>query len=403
MKIFRIAAPSQAGTGGELRAYKVLQYLGKKAEIILVPPIEYLCRDYAKKNLDLLKKYNIKIPDLVFDYLSKCKFSRNPVSMMDIELKYYSNFIEEVKGSDIVFSDHESYLYMRVMSFFKNKSGIKTVLLNQAGNLVNLKSITWNLKVRGLNLTTLLKYIRNLYTFRVFRYYAKDLDLLLGVSWTSVEELKKLKIVKQDIPSKALNPSLALDLNHYPKQKVEKENYAVFFARLIPEKGIFDLIKIWKEVKKKLENTKLIICGKFYNKKIENKFLSMKSKDVIYAGFLPIEELYNTVAKAKVFIYPSHFDSFSFVMLESLAMRTPIVAYGLPAINEIYGNLNAVRLVKEFDIKNMAKEVTNIFQLKEEDYNSMFDKKYEEFISFYSSWERVAEEEYNTLKLFLNS
>jgi len=44
-------------------------------------------------------------------------------------------------------------------------------------------------------------------------------------------------------------------------------------------------------------------------------------------------------------------------MLESLATRTPVVAYGLPAIAEIYGNLNAVRLVKEFDIKNTAKEV----------------------------------------------
>ncbi|BAB65898.1 glycosyltransferase family 4 protein [Sulfurisphaera tokodaii] len=131
----------------------------------------------------------------------------------------------------------------------------------------------------------------------------------------------------------------------------------VFFARLIPEKGIFDLIKIWKEVKKELNNTKLVICGKFYNKNIENKFLSMKSDDVIYVGFLPIEELYNTVAKARVFIYPTHFDSFSLVMLESLATRTPVVAYGLPAIAEIYGNLNAVRLVKEFDIKNTAKEV----------------------------------------------
>ncbi|BFI74645.1 hypothetical protein [Sulfurisphaera ohwakuensis] len=44
MRMFKITAPSQAGIGGELRAYKVLQYLGNKAEIVLVPPIEYLCK-----------------------------------------------------------------------------------------------------------------------------------------------------------------------------------------------------------------------------------------------------------------------------------------------------------------------------------------------------------------------
>ncbi|MEM1627349.1 MAG: glycosyltransferase [Sulfolobaceae archaeon] len=403
MKIFRIAEPSYVGTGGELRAYKVLQHLGRKAEVVLVPPIQYLCRKDARENLDLLTKYNIKIPDFVFKYLDKCRFSRNPISMMNIELKYYSNFIKEAEESDLIFSDHESYLYMRVMSYFKGRTGVKTVLLNQAGNLLALNSIMWNLRVRGLNLTTLLKYIRNLYTSRVFRYYAKDLDFLLGVSRASIEELKKLRIVRENIPSKVLNPPLALDLNHLPRRDMKKENYAIFFARLIPEKGLFDLIKIWKEVKKKLNNVKLIICGKFYSRRIEEKFLSMKSEDIVYKGFLPREELYSSVAKAKVFIYPTHFDSFSLVMLESLAMKTPVVAYGLPAIVEIYGNLNAVKLVKEFDIKSMAKEVINIFNLKEEDYDSMFDKKYEEFISFYSSWERVAEEEYNVIKQFLNS
>ncbi|GAA5420571.1 hypothetical protein [Sulfurisphaera tokodaii] len=63
------------------------------------------------------------------------------------------------------------------------------------------------------------------------------MDLLLGISWTSVEELKKLKIVRQDIPSKALNPPLALDLGHYPKHKVEKENYACLFCPTYTGKG----------------------------------------------------------------------------------------------------------------------------------------------------------------------
>lgn len=401
MKIFRIASPDRRGSGGEYRAYKVLAYLGKRAEVVLVPPVEYLCRKESAETLDILMKNGVKVPEGVFESLNTCKLSRNPMTMIKLELDYYSMFVKEASESDAVFSDHELYLYVAAMSYLKRRTGVKSVLLNQAGHLSALMSLSWNLKVRGANLITFLKYLRNIYTFSVFKKYSKDLDLLLGVSKSSIEELKKLKMVREDIPLKALNPPLAIELEKLPKYDGEKENYAVFFARLIPEKGIFDLLKAWREVRKELGNVKLVISGRFYNKGVERKFMSLKSDSVVYNGFLPKEELYSTVTKAKVFIYPTHFDSFSIVMLESLALRTPVVAYALPAIAEVYGGLDAVKLVSEFDVKGMARKTIEIFRMKEEDYHSMFNRRYDEFMAFYSSWERVAEEEYNTLKVFL--
>ena len=48
-------------------------------------------------------------------------------------------------------------------------------------------------------------------------------------------------------------------------------------------------------------------------------------------GWLSKEELYGLLSRAKVLLYPSHSDSFSIVVLESLACGTPVVAYASPA------------------------------------------------------------------------
>jgi len=68
-------------------------------------------------------------------------------------------------------------------------------------------------------------------------------------------------------------------------------------------------------------------------------------------GYRPIEEVYSTVAKAKVLIYPSHQDGFSLVVLDTLALGTSVVAYDIPAIRFVFSNLKPVRAVREYDVR----------------------------------------------------
>ena len=58
-----------------------------------------------------------------------------------------------------------------------------------------------------------------------------------------------------------------------------------------------------------------------------------------------------------------------------------------------------MKFVKEFDVNGMANKVVEFYNLNE--YDNLFDEEYKLFIDFYSSWEKVAEAEYNTLKVFL--
>jgi len=234
--------------------------------------------------------------------------------------------------------------------------------------------------------------------FKKFMESSKNIDLFLGVSTSSIIDFINAKLIRKDIPWKVLKPANAFERELLNYSSLDKEDYAVFFARLVPEKGIFDLPIIWKKVREKMPKAKLVIIGKFGDEKIKRKFLSMvKDTGIEYKGFLPRDELLWTVAKAKVFVYPTYTDSFALVMLESLALKTPVVAYDIPGIREIYGNLKAVNLVKNFDVNEMAQRVIGTYN---RDLEETFDDNYRKFIEFYGSWERVADAEYQVLSEF---
>jgi len=102
-----------------------------------------------------------------------------------------------------------------------------------------------------------------------------------------------------------------------------------------------------------------------------------------YLGFKEGKELFDLISKARVTVYPSHYDSFSMVVLESLSLGTPVVAYGTPAIREVYSRLPEVRVVREDEIKEMAREVVSILG-KEKVGTS---HKTQEFLKEHSSWD----------------
>jgi len=402
MHIFRIANPSFLVGGGELRSYNVIKLLSRKAKITVVPPLFALCGKNVDEIIKDIRSLNVIVPDKIKELAKNCSsFPRNPISAVKIEREYFSNFVEEVKDSDLVFSDFPYYFIVSAMSLLKEKTNVKNVLLLQAGNFKAVRSLRMIIKLRGFDALTLPRYFRNLYTDSIFRKYSKNVDFLLGVSKASIDDFMEMKLVKRETPWKVLKPANAFEKELLSYSSLEKEDYAVFFARLVPEKGIFELPRIWKKVREKVPKARLLVVGKFYNEKVKGKFLSMsKDSGIEYRGFLARADLIKTVARARVFVYPTHYDHFSLAVLESLALKTAVVTYDIPAIVEIFGKLKAVKFVKEFDINAMADSVVNVYNMSE--YDSLFDEEYNSFINFYSSWENVAEAEYNALKDFIN-
>ena len=407
MKIFRIAYPSLAIGGSEVRSYNVLKFLSKRAEITLVPPAFTICgksEEAIEETIKSASKLNIYVPEEVINFAKECRhYPTNPLAEVKLEINYYSKFLDEAKNSDVVFSDYTLYSIVKAMSVLKRKTATKSILFSQSAYSKLFKTLRWLIKTKGLSLSALKIYLSGLYTsglFHKFMESSKDIDFLLGVSKASIDDLINAKMIRKDVPWKVLKPANAFERELLNYSTLDKEDYAVFFTRLVPEKGLFDLPAIWKKVREKIPDAKLIVVGKFDNEKTKRKFLSIaKDTGIEYVGFRPRgdTDLLRIVAKAKVFVYPTYADSFALVILESLALKTPVVTYDIPAIREIYGGLKAVNIVNKFDVNEMAQKVIETYSRDPED---MFDDNYRKFIEFYRSWERVADAEYQALKEF---
>jgi glycosyltransferase involved in cell wall biosynthesis len=130
-----------------------------------------------------------------------------------------------------------------------------------------------------------------------------------------------------------------------------KGDYIVAASRLVALKGALELPRIHRRIRDET-GLRLVVTGRFSDESTRRAFGRVTEReglklgeDIVLAGFLPKEKYYETLARARVLIYPSHSDSFSRVILESLAAGTPVVAYDIPGPRGVYGGLPAVRFV----------------------------------------------------------
>lgn len=214
--------------------------------------------------------------------------------------------------------------------------------------------------------------------------------------------------------AKVIDPPFALPKSLYQyrvKKEIKKQNYAIFSARLIPLKGIYELPYIIDEIKRNLgqEDIKLYVMGYSSDTKTVEHFNNicerLKVKDNIeYIGFLKGEELFEKIANAKVFIYPTHEDSFSLSVLEAISLRTPVVTYDLNAFKTIYKDIPIVKMVKEFDYKQIAIEAEKILKMNENEYYSFVSNPYiDKFVEKFFNYEEIARKYYEDFERLMNS
>ena len=175
-----------------------------------------------------------------------------------------------------------------------------------------------------------------------------------------------------------------------------KEDYAIFYARLDVVKGILEIPFIAKYLQQ--NGYTMLLAGRFDNPSVKEKFETLcrvlNVENIQYLGYLPDKSLWQVVAKSKVLIYPSHCDVFPLVALESLFLGNSIVAYNIPAISSIYGDLRVARIVEEYNWRKMAEEAIKILKTDLEKFiKEHKDRNLIKFLELHSSWKNVARAE----------
>jgi len=192
----------------------------------------------------------------------------------------------------------------------------------------------------------------------------------------------------------------------YPKEaKALKEKLnligpvLLYVGRITPYKGVEDIIKAYKIVKKEIPGLNLVIGGKpdYSMKKSYNEWLQ-KYKNVNFVGFIPDEEIPFYYTMADIFLtYSNASEGFGLTPAEAIACGTPVICSSLNVFKEVLED-NAV-FVSPNNPEALAKEINSLFRDTTKQENIV--KKGQSLIKRYS-WEAVGKRLEDVYKNFLS-
>ncbi len=186
----------------------------------------------------------------------------------------------------------------------------------------------------------------------------------------------RLTCVGIDIPN---------DTDELPQRLQEyQDNYIVYVGRVSKSKNFCELNRDFIEYKKRNPSSlKLLVVGK-----IDEQMPLLYSEDIIYAGFVSDSEKTAIIKNAKLLVMPSLYESLSLVILESMAVRRPILVNGRCAV-----------LKGQCIRSNAGLYYTNYFEFeaclnymlsKSDEYTQMCDNGYR-FVTEVYDWNQVVQ------------
>ncbi|MEM4680853.1 MAG: glycosyltransferase family 4 protein, partial [Acidilobaceae archaeon] len=151
--------------------------------------------------------------------------------------------------------------------------------------------------------------------------------------------------------------------------KVYPKPIAVFPSRLAIQKGLPDLILATRLIIRERKDFKLLIVGRG-REDIVKRLMRIASRlnlkdNIIMTGYVSRRESFLLRRNAKLTLYPSHADSYSYSVAESLLMGVPVVAYDTPALKLNYGDVDGLYLVRESDVEALAQKVLELLEARD--------------------------------------
>jgi UDP-glucose:tetrahydrobiopterin glucosyltransferase len=155
----------------------------------------------------------------------------------------------------------------------------------------------------------------------------------------------------------------------------EKENRAVWFGRITPEKGTHLAIEACLKA-----GMPLTLCGPVYDQNYFDSviapLLETHAQDIVYRGSLKRDALFAEVARARVFVCtPCWEEPFGLVVAEALACGTPVAGFRRGALPEILDARTGV-LVDADDADALARAIPHAARLSRGDCRDRADRHF---------------------------
>jgi len=177
----------------------------------------------------------------------------------------------------------------------------------------------------------------------------------------SVKELgiKEGLIPEEKVVVLAKGSSNGLNLNRFDRKNISKaaieskkkelgirdeEIVLGFVGRIIPRKGVSELINAWKTIRNKYPNIKLLLVGQYESEQpIDTITLDEINNDerILTTGRVNDVELYMCIMN--IFVFPAHWEGFGNVLIEAAALGLPIITTNATGVKDaVSSGYNAI-------------------------------------------------------------
>ena len=166
------------------------------------------------------------------------------------------------------------------------------------------------------------------YLHKWLRTYERCVDMFLAPS-----EFVRSKLIASGFPAERIEVLSHFQALPGDEQLTADEGYLLYFGRLSPEKGVYELLRAMV----RLPHVPLIIAGDGPERpRLEALARELNLNQVLFAGMVHGEELQKLIAGCSFSVFPSHaYETLGKSILESYAWGRPVIAGDLGSRREL--------------------------------------------------------------------
>jgi len=383
-------------SGGNYRVANVLRFFPRGKYVLLMP------RNRKYAFIDVLTRFGSNsnaLLNIISDAYELRDYYCKDIPC-HIKYGYYVGKVVKELGVDILYFPHE-HAYLPLGFKASNTKWTELLQLTPViGSLTVEEGSGFSLFMKNLRVNFnygFFKILKGYIRFRLFTLAVHNTPIL-AVSKSIPYELEKLG-VKVDV--RVIDPGVGVD--PCPFSGLDRVFDVAFFARITPEKGVFDFLRVVANLVRWRRNIKALVMG-FAGDEMAVKVREMAGElgiagNVEFRFNTPRDEAMRLLAQSKLVIYPTRLDAFPLSVLEALSCGTPVIAYAIPAIRFNYADTRAVIKTKPLDIEEMTRMA---IETLESDAWRELGREAVEFTRKYT-WENAAKTEWDTLQSIMQS
>jgi glycosyltransferase involved in cell wall biosynthesis len=238
--------------------------------------------------------------------------------------------------------------------------------------------------------------LRNYYC-KYFPLFAKSASRIATVSEFSKQDIIKTYGIEEngiDVvyngSGEGFKPATPDEIAQTREKFTSGKPYFLFVGTLHPRKNLINLFKAFDAFKNKSKSDmKLLIVGKkmWWTKEIENTYNQLNHKnEVVFAGRVDEQELYDLTASAYALTYVPIFEGFGIPLVEAMSSGVPVLTSNITSMPEIVEDAGV--LVDPSSVEEIAVAMNNIV-INKQMHNDLIEKGIVQAKKF--SWQRTGE------------